>query len=125
MALEAAETLAEKGIQVKVVNARFIKPLDTEYARSTFHEAGNRFLQWKKQLWQEDSEVQLLNMQHDVSSNVSISRIGIPDEFIEHGSVDKLFEEIDLTSGNVVRTMERAVKGFTRLKGKLYDKRSI
>ena len=49
---------------------------------------------------------------HDVSSNVSISRIGIPDNFIEHGSVDKLFEEIDLTTGNVVRTMERAVKGF-------------
>ena len=43
-----------------------------------------------------------------------ISRIGIPDEFIEHGSVDKLFEEIDLTAGNVVRTMERAVKGFIR-----------
>ncbi len=29
MALEAAETLSEKGIHVKVVNARFIKPLDT------------------------------------------------------------------------------------------------
>ncbi len=30
MALEAAETLAEQGIQVKVVNARFIKPMDEE-----------------------------------------------------------------------------------------------
>ena len=29
MALEAAETLAAKGINVQVVNARFIKPLDT------------------------------------------------------------------------------------------------
>ena len=30
MALEAAETLAEQGIHVKVVNARFIKPMDEE-----------------------------------------------------------------------------------------------
>ena len=36
MALEAAETLAEKGIQVKVVNARFIKPMDTDMLDQLF-----------------------------------------------------------------------------------------
>ncbi|WP_347071543.1 transketolase C-terminal domain-containing protein, partial [Escherichia coli] len=28
MAMEAAEALSEKGIQVEVINARFIKPMD-------------------------------------------------------------------------------------------------
>ena len=37
MALEAAETLAEKGIDVNVVNARFIKPLDTAMLDEIFN----------------------------------------------------------------------------------------
>ena len=32
MAMEAAEFLEKQGIQVQVVNARFIKPMDEEYA---------------------------------------------------------------------------------------------
>ena len=36
MALEAAETLSQKGIHVKVVNARFIKPLDTQMLDKLF-----------------------------------------------------------------------------------------
>ena len=36
------------------------------------------------------------------------SRMGIPDKFIEHGSVDELLAEIDLTAENIVRTMERS-----------------
>ena len=113
MALEAAETLAEKGIQVKVINARFIKPLDTEMLDQLFR-SGKPILTVEEAALAGGFGSAVIEYAHDVSSNISISRIGIPDEFIEHGSVDKLFEEIDLTAGNVVRTMEQAVKGFTR-----------
>ena len=111
MALEAAETLAEKGIQVKVVNARFIKPMDTDMLDQLFR-SGKPIVTVEEAALAGGFGSAVIEYAHDVSSNVSISRIGIPDEFIEHGSVDKLFEEIDLTAGNVVRTMERAVKGF-------------
>lgn len=40
--------------------------------------------------------------------NVQIERIGIPDEFIEHGEVDLLLEEINVTA-------EEAVKRITQL----------
>lgn len=110
MALEAAEALAQKGIHVKVVNARFIKPLDTAMLDQLFR-TGKPIVTVEEAALAGGFGSAVIEYAHDVSSNVSISRIGIPDEFIEHGSVDKLLEEIDFTVGNVVRTMELAVKG--------------
>lgn len=112
MALEAAETLAKKGIYVKVVNARFIKPMDTAMLDQLFR-TGKPIVTVEEAALAGGFGSAVMEYAHDVSANVSISRIGIPDEFIEHGSVDKLFEEIDLTVENVVRTTELAVKGPT------------
>ena len=36
-----------------------------------------------------------------------IDRMGIPDYFIEHGSVDELLEEINLTTEAVVKRIKR------------------
>ncbi|WP_262173316.1 1-deoxy-D-xylulose-5-phosphate synthase [Saccharococcus sp. Marseille-Q5394] len=113
MALDAAETLAKKGIYVKVVNARFIKPMDTEMLDQLFS-TGKPIVTVEEAALAGGFGSAVMEYAHDVSANVSISRIGIPDEFIEHGSVDKLFEEIDLTVENVIRTTELAVKGTTR-----------
>jgi 1-deoxy-D-xylulose-5-phosphate synthase len=43
--------------------------------------------------------------------NTPISRIGIPDEFIEHGSVTKLLEEIGMTTENVVAQLKAMMPG--------------
>lgn len=112
MALDAAETLAEKGIHVKVINARFIKPLDTAMLDQLFN-TGKPIVTVEEAALAGGFGSAVLEYAHDVFSNVSISRIGIPDEFVEHGSVEKLLEEIDFTAENVVRTMEIAVKGST------------
>ncbi|MCM3743313.1 1-deoxy-D-xylulose-5-phosphate synthase [Sporosarcina luteola] len=113
MALEAAETLAEKGIYMKVVNARFIKPMDTGMLDELFR-IGKPIVTVEEAALAGGFGSAVIEYANDVSANVPISRIGIPDEFIEHGSVDKLFEEIDLTVENIVRTTELAVKGPTR-----------
>ncbi|MER3007363.1 transketolase C-terminal domain-containing protein, partial [Bacillus licheniformis] len=39
-----------------------------------------------------------------------IDRMGIPDQFIEHGSVGKLLEEIDLTKEEAVRRVAAFVR---------------
>ncbi|WP_252502983.1 1-deoxy-D-xylulose-5-phosphate synthase [Sporosarcina sp. Marseille-Q4943] len=114
MALDAAETLAKKGIHVKVINARFIKPMDTAMLDQLFS-TGKPIVTIEEAALAGGFGSAVIEYAHDVSSNVSISRLGIPDDFIEHGSVDKLLEEIDLTEENVVRTMERAVKGFPKV----------
>ncbi|HEX5564117.1 MAG TPA: transketolase C-terminal domain-containing protein, partial [Sporosarcina sp.] len=93
-------------------NARFIKPLDTAMLDQLFN-TGKPIVTVEEAALAGGFGSAVIEYAHDVSSNVSISRIGIPDEFVEHGSVEKLLEEIDFTAENVVRTMELAVKGLT------------
>ncbi|MET1013304.1 MAG: transketolase C-terminal domain-containing protein, partial [Paenisporosarcina sp.] len=46
---------------------------------------------------------------HQYPSTV-VSRMGIPDHFIEHGSVEELLEEIHLTSDELVERIEDVIK---------------
>lgn len=109
MALEAAETLSHKGLKIKVINARFIKPLDTDMLDLLFV-AGKPIVTVEEAVLAGGFGSAVIEYAQDKSvTNVSIDRIGIPDEFIEHGSVEKLLEEINLTTEQVVKTMEKAV----------------
>lgn len=110
MALEAAEKLSSKGISVKVVNARFIKPLDTDMLDLLFV-AGKPIVTVEEAVLAGGFGSSVIEYAHDTKATTgSIDRIGIPDEYIEHGSVDKLLEEIDVTAEAIVATMEKAVE---------------
>jgi 1-deoxy-D-xylulose-5-phosphate synthase len=109
VAMEAAEKLETLGIHVEVVNARSIKPLDhdklTELAKSqrpilTIEETallggfGSAVLEFFHE-----------NHYH----SMVVERMGIPDRYIEHGSVPQLLEEIGLTSENVAIQVEQII----------------
>ena len=52
----------------------------------------------------------VLEFAHDHGyHSASIERMGIPDRFIEHGSVDKLLEEIGLTTDDVVSNLRKLI----------------
>jgi 1-deoxy-D-xylulose-5-phosphate synthase len=108
-ALEAAEALAEDGIEAAVVNARFVKPLDVELigrlARSCDHVvtveencAAGGF----------GSAVMEALQTQGVSAPVL--RLGLPDSFVEHGSRDFLLESIGLRP----EAMARSIAAFVR-----------
>jgi 1-deoxy-D-xylulose-5-phosphate synthase len=102
MALEAAEILAKDEISVKVVNARFIKPLDEQMLHEIM---GNNMpiLTIEEAVLQGGFGSAVLEFANDHGyRNVVIDRMGIPDRFIEHGSVRELLEEIGLTTSHVV-----------------------
>lgn len=109
MALEAAEILTGKGIDIKVINARFIKPLDTDMLDLLFL-SGKPIVTLEEAVLAGGFGSGVLEYAEEKSiSDVTIKRIGIPDEFIEHGSVDKLLEEIHLTTEHVVKVMEESI----------------
>jgi 1-deoxy-D-xylulose-5-phosphate synthase len=95
--LKAAEILAEKGIEATVVNARFVKPLDTGLIDEVLQ--GGPAL-----LTVEDNAIAggfgsgvneyLVAQGYDTSM---VRNLGIPDRFIEHGTRDALLTEIGLT----------------------------
>lgn len=106
LALRAAEILQEQGIEASVVDARFVKPLDRELL-------GSLLRQFERVVTIEDNVLQggfgsaVLEMAADLRRHCNILRVGVPDRFIEHGSVDALFDELGMdASGIVAKVME-------------------
>lgn len=97
MALEAAEELQKEGRSVRVVNARFIKPIDKKMMKNILEE-GLPILTIEEAVLEGGFGSSILEFaQEQGMYHTPIDRMGIPDRFIEHGSVTALLEEIGLT----------------------------
>ncbi|MBD8070394.1 1-deoxy-D-xylulose-5-phosphate synthase [Bacillus sp. PS06] len=109
MALEAAEKLAAEGISVKVINARFIKPMDEDMLHGLFT-SRTPVITIEEAVLQGGFGSSVIEFAHDKSyHNAVIDRMGIPDQFIEHGSVNKLLEEIGLTTENTITRVKNMI----------------
>lgn len=109
MALDAANKLDQEGISVRVVNARFIKPMDTAMLHDLFKE-GIPILTIEEAVLQGGFGSAVLEFAStNEYENVKVKRMGIPDEYIEHGEVDKLLEEIGLTKEEVMSNLRNMV----------------
>jgi 1-deoxy-D-xylulose-5-phosphate synthase len=107
----AAEALGREGIKVAVINARFIKPLDDELiarycapgARVITVEEGSLAGGFGSAIME---RVQQLGIE-----NVKFHRIGIPDEYVHHGSQDVLRAQYDLHPEGIARRVREFVAG--------------
>ncbi|MEC1107147.1 1-deoxy-D-xylulose-5-phosphate synthase [Bacillus velezensis] len=106
MALEAAEELQKEGLSVRVVNARFIKPIDKQMMKTILNE-GLPILTIEEAVLEGGFGSTILEYAHDLGMyHTPIDRMGIPDRFIEHGSVTALLEEIGLTKAEVMNRIK-------------------
>ncbi|MCP3738541.1 1-deoxy-D-xylulose-5-phosphate synthase [Rossellomorea sp. BNER] len=102
MALDAANQLEKQGLSVKVINARFIKPLDEKMLVEIF-EQNIPILTIEEAVLQGGFGSAVLEFAQEKGyKNLVMDRMGIPDCFIEHGSVKELLKEIGLTTENVI-----------------------
>lgn len=109
MALEVADIMQKQGVSVKVINARFIKPLD-ESMMHRLLKANMPILTIEEAVLQGGFGSAILEFAHDHGyQKAAIERMGIPDRFIEHGSVDKLLEEIGLTTQHAVTKVQELI----------------
>lgn len=103
MAMEAASILEKQGRSVKVINARFIKPLD-ESLMTSLLQLNIPLLTIEEAVLQGGFGSAVLEYSHDHGfHHTEIERMGIPDQFIEHGNVHELLEEIGLTTEGIVK----------------------
>ncbi|MCC9263848.1 1-deoxy-D-xylulose-5-phosphate synthase [Bacillus velezensis] len=106
MALEAAEELQKEGLSVRVVNARFIKPIDKQMMKAILNE-GLPILTIEEAVLEGGFGSTIFEYAHDLGMyHTPIDRMGIPDRFIEHGSVTALLEEIGLTKAEVMNRIK-------------------
>lgn len=105
-ALAAAKTLEDNGISVAVINARFVKPLDTALILPMAERIG-------KVITVEDGVVMggfgstVLEALSDAGmTGVQVKRLGIPDAFVEHGDTSQLYALCGCDENSIIRDVE-------------------
>jgi len=108
--LEAALTLADEGIDLAVVNARFIKPLDRELILE-MAKNGQLFTVEENVLQGGFGTAVLELLEEAGLFSVTVTRLGYPDRYIEQGEQSELHHRYDLTSDGIC---ERVRSSFHR-----------
>ncbi len=101
VAEEAARRLESLGFVVAVVNARFVKPLDTEVVR-TYAAQGAVLVTLEDHVKMGGFGAAVLEALDAMQLQVPVIRVGWPDQFIEHGKVDQLRSRYGLSVEAVV-----------------------
>ncbi|OHX57167.1 1-deoxy-D-xylulose-5-phosphate synthase [Planococcus salinarum] len=121
MAIDAAEKLAEQGINAEVVNARFIKPMDENMLHSIFKRSVP-VVTLEEAILQGGFGSAVLEFAHDNGyHDATVDRMGIPDQFIEHGDVSELMDEIHLNSDQLVQNVKNLIPEKSQAGYKAYD----
>ena len=110
-AMNAAEALAKEGINVAVINGRFIKPLDDELI-ARFCKPGSKIITVEEgSLAGGFGSAVMERAQQLGIDGVKFHRIGIPDEYVHHGSQDVLRAQYDLHADGIARRVREFLAG--------------
>jgi 1-deoxy-D-xylulose-5-phosphate synthase len=109
-ALQAAETLRERGISAGVVNARFAKPLDAELILSVAGKTGCIVTVEENALQGGFGSAVLELLFDNCCHDVKVKRLGIPDQYVEQGSQAQLRKDLGIDAEGIAA----AVEGFVR-----------
>jgi len=119
-ALEAAEVLRLEGIEVAVVNARFIKPLDSEMLEKLFQDC--RFVVTVEEgalAGGFGSAVLELACQSGWDTRV-LRTLGIPDRFIQHGERPDLLKETGIDTQGIIQACRDLQERFASTESVVY-----
>jgi 1-deoxy-D-xylulose-5-phosphate synthase len=105
-ALMASSVLSKKGIEAEVVNARFIKPLDSIMLERIAHSGKKIFTLEEGIVGGGFGSAVLEFFERENIANAKIRCLGLPDEFIEHGAREELLRKYHLAPDEVAATIE-------------------
>ena len=109
--VEAAEQLREDGLEVGVINARFLKPLDTEVILKAIRECGFVITVEEAALAGGFGSAVLEAAADEGVDASAVRRLGIPDQFVEHGERDELLADLGMdVAGIVAKCREMAAR---------------
>jgi len=94
-ALAAADLLSQKGIDAAVISARFVKPLDEELLSSVASRCDNLVTIEENSIAGGFGSA-VLEMLQEQKISVPVMRLGLPDQFVEHGPRDDLLAAVEL-----------------------------
>ncbi len=104
-AAKAIRKAEESGLSIAHYDLRFVKPLDTEL----LHEVGKNF---KKIVTVEDGVIKggvgsaILEFMADNGYYPHVKRVGLPDEFVEHGCVKELYHLCGMDEEGILKELK-------------------
>ena len=107
--LTAEETFAKQGLNVAHYDMRFVKPLD----QKLLHKICGKF---NTIITIEDGCLQggfgsaILEFIADNKYNTAVKRLGIPDEFIHHGTQEELRRDCNYDANSIIKTVHNVLK---------------
>ncbi|MDR2692541.1 MAG: 1-deoxy-D-xylulose-5-phosphate synthase [Dysgonamonadaceae bacterium] len=104
IAAEAIEKAKESGVDAAHYDMIYLKPIDTEL----LHEVGKNF---RRIVTVENGTVQgglgtaVMEFMMENGYNPAVKRIGIPDRFIEHGTIPELYRLCGMDAESIAKTL--------------------
>ena len=106
--MQAAEILSEHGIEATVINARFVKPLDTELILPLAKKIG-RVVTLEEGCVMGGFGSAIAEALLDADILVPVKRFGVPDVLVDHAEPNESKTELGLTSHQIA---ERVLQAF-------------
>ncbi|MEL7474879.1 MAG: transketolase C-terminal domain-containing protein, partial [Cyanobacteria bacterium J06555_12] len=98
--MQAAEILTEHGIQATVVNARFVKPLDTDTILPLAERIG-KVVTVEEGCLMGGFGSAVAEAILDAEVSASVTRIGVPDKLVDHAKAEESLAELGLTGSAI------------------------
>lgn len=108
--VQLAEDLSEaEGINVGVINTRFIKPLDTRLLDELAK------LEVPLIVYEESAMIgglgtAILEYYNETNQTVKVKRLGVPDVYVQHGSVPEVLAELHLSLDDIKAEINQVIK---------------
>lgn len=106
--IRAAETLRQEGLDVGVLNARFVKPIDGEMIQRVLEESGFLVTVEEGTLMGGFGSAVLEEANRRGLDTRKIRCLGLADEFVEHGDRDELLAKYQLDAEGLVQVCRDA-----------------
>lgn len=108
-ALEAAESLQKQGLNVGVANMRFVKPLDTGIIDKALT-TSPYVITVEDGMLAGGFGSAVAEYVADKKTNAKLLLLGIGDEFVEHGKVAQLYDQVGISADKIATSILKFVK---------------
>ena len=105
---EVTKRLSAQGYEATLVNARYVKPLDSQLLEDLT--ASHRLIVTIEENVLTGGYGSVVSQFYGLNEDVQVLNFGLPDSFVSHGDVDKLFSEIGLSPKTITEEIEQIAK---------------
>jgi len=109
-ALRAAQALSQKAIEATVINCRYIKPLDESMLKNLASHHDHLITLEENVLAGGFGAAVMEFYEQEHIREVTVSRMGLPDRFIEQGSRDRLLTTLEMDVAGICRRIQEELK---------------